>query len=94
MITSDELKLLCDLSRLYIAEDELSDYGKEMSDIINLMDTIGESDFEYNLIDNKNAVPFSSLRDDTVETYDNMSGIVKNGPEVIENQFVVPKVVD
>jgi len=94
MIKEEELRLLCDLSRLYIAEDELESYGREMTDIINLMDNIGESDFEYNMIDTVNAVPFSSLRADTVEAYDNMNGIVANGPEVIENQFVVPKIVD
>ncbi len=94
MIKEEELKLLCDLSRLHISEDELRDYGKEMTDIINLMDTIGESDFEYNPVDNANAMPFSQLRADTVENYENMQGIVSNGPEVIENQFVVPKIVD
>ncbi len=94
MITKENLKLLCDLSKLYLSEDELVEYGKEMTDIINLMDTIGESDFEYDPIDNSCAVAFSELRDDTVETYENMEGIVKRGPEVIENQFVVPKIVD
>ena len=94
MITHDDLKMLSDLSKLYIAEDELEEYGKEMTDILNLMDTIGESDFEYNPIDMANAVPFTELRADEVETYDNMDGIVALGPEVIENQFVVPKIVD
>lgn len=94
MIKDEELKLLCDLSKLHIADDELEAYGREMTDIINLMDTIGESDFEYDLIDNLNAVPFSQLRADSVENYENMQGIVANGPEVIENQFVVPKIVD
>lgn len=94
MITHDELKLLCDLSRLYISEEELESYGKEMTDIIELMDTIGESDFEYEMKDMSNAVPFSSLRDDKVTEFDNMDGIVENGPEVIEHRFVVPKVVD
>lgn len=94
MIKDEEMKLLCDLSKLCIAEDELENYSKEMNDIISLMDTIGESDFEYNPIDNLNAVPFSLLRADTVETYENMQGIVANGPEVIANQFVVPKIVD
>lgn len=94
MITNDDLKLLCDLSRLYISDEELGGYGKEMSDIIALMDTIGESDFEYNLVEPKSAVPFSSLRSDTVSEFDDMEKIVENGPEVIEHQFVVPKVVD
>lgn len=94
MITHDDLKMLSDLSKLYIAEDELEEYGKEMTDILNLMDTIGESNFEYNPIDMANAVPFTELRADEVETYDNMDGIVALGPEVIENQFVVPKIVD
>lgn len=94
MITKEDLKMLCDLSKLYISEEELDGFGKEMSDIMNLMDTIGESDFEYNPIDMSNAVPFTELRADEVETYENMDGIVALGPEVIENQFVVPKIVD
>lgn len=94
MLSMDNLKLLCELSKLHLSDAELSEYQKEMTDIINLMDTIGDSDFEYNPLDMSNAVPFSELRSDTIETFNNMEGIVKNGPEVIENQFVVPKIVD
>lgn len=94
MITKDDLITLCELSRLYLSEEELESYGKSMTDIMNLMDTIGESDFEYDPIDMANAVPFTSLRADEVVTYENMDKIVENGPETIENQFVVPKVVD
>lgn len=94
MITKDDLKMLSDLSRLSFTEDELEKYAKDMASIMNLMDTIGESDFEYDPVDNSNAVPFSSLREDKVETFDNMKGITGGGPSVIENMFVVPKVVD
>lgn len=94
MINKDELKLLSDLSRLSLSEEELEKYAGEMADIMNLMDTIGDSDFEYNLIEKENAVPFSSLRADTAVTFSDMDKIVDNGPEVIENMFVVPKVVD
>ncbi|MBQ2932460.1 MAG: hypothetical protein IJE62_06435 [Clostridia bacterium] len=94
MISKDQLDLLCELSKLYLSDEELAEYGKEMTDIIKLMDTIGDSDFEYNPIDTSNAVPFSSLREDKTETFENMQGIVNNGPRTIENQFVVPKIVD
>ena len=94
MLSMDNLKLLCELSKLHLSEEELSEYQKAMTDIIALMDTIGESDFEYNPMDMTNAVPFGELRADIIETFENMDGIVKNGPEVIENQFVVPKIVD
>ena len=94
MLSMDNLKLLCELSKLHLSEDELLDYQKEMTDIINLMDTIGDSDFVYNPVDMSNAVPFSELRADNIETFDNMDGIVKNGPQVAMNQFVVPKIVD
>lgn len=94
MITKDDLTVLCELSRLYLSDDEMESYGKSMTDIMNLMDTIGESDFEYDPIDMANSVPFSSLRADEVVTYGDMDKIVENGPETIENQFVVPKVVD
>ncbi|MBE7022866.1 MAG: Asp-tRNA(Asn)/Glu-tRNA(Gln) amidotransferase subunit GatC [Ruminococcaceae bacterium] len=94
MLSMDNLKLLCELSKLHLSEDEMKEYQKEMTDIINLMDTIGDSDFEYNPIDMTNAIPFGELRADNITEFDNMDGIVKNGPEVIENQFVVPKIVD
>ncbi len=94
MLSMDNLKLLCELSKLHLSEDEMQEYQKEMTDIINLMDTIGDSDFEYNPIDMTNAVPFGELRGDNIETFNNMEGIVNNGPEVIANQFVVPKIVD
>lgn len=94
MLSMDNLKLLCELSKLHLSEEELLDYQKEMTDIINLMDTIGDSDFEYNPVDMSNAVPFSELREDNIETFANMDGIVKNGPQVTMNQFVVPKIVD
>jgi len=94
MINKDELKLLCDLSRLSLSDEELEKYAGEMADIMNLMDTIGDSDFEYNLIEPENAVPFTSLRADEAVTFPSMDKIIKNGPEVIENMFVVPKVVD
>lgn len=94
MLSMDNLKLLCELSKLHLSEKELSEYQKEMTDIIGLMDTIGDSDFEYNPLDMSNAVPFSKLRTDKVKAFDNMDDIVKNGPCVIEHQFVVPKIVD
>ena len=94
MINKEELKLLSDLSRLSLTDEELEKYAKEMADIMNLMDTIGDSDFEYNLIEQDTAVPFSSLRKDEAVTFSDMDKIVENGPEVIENMFVVPKVVD
>lgn len=94
MINHEQLKLLCELSKLHLSGEEFSEYAKEMTDIMSLMDTIGDSDFEYNPIDMTNAVPFSDLRADKIETFNNMGGIVENGPETIENQFIVPKIVD
>lgn len=94
MITKEDLLTLCELSRLHLSEEELVAYGKSMTEIMTLMDTIGESDFEYNLVDMNNAVPFSSLREDKIVDFENMDKIVANGPATVENQFIVPKVVD
>ena len=94
MITKEDLITLCELSRLYLSDEELETYGKSMTDIMTLMDTIGDSDFEYDPVDMNNAVPFTSLRNDEVVECGAMDKITANGPETIENQFVVPKVVD
>lgn len=94
MITKEDLINLCNLSRLQLSDAELENYGKSMTDIMTLMDTIGESDFEYNPVDMNNAVPFGELRGDEPVVYENMEKIVENGPATYDNQFVVPKVVD
>lgn len=94
MITKDQVKNLADLSRLYVSEEDLNKYSREMEDIIALMDTIGDSDFEYNLIEKETAVPYSSLRRDLEVKFSDMDKIVGEGPETIENMFVVPKVVE
>ena len=69
-------------------------YAKEKGAKVLIRGLRAVSDFEYEMKDMSNAVPFSSLRDDKVTEFDNMDGIVENGPEVIEHRFVVPKVVD
>ena len=94
MITKEDLTMLGTLSRLYLSDKDLEKYQTEMVSIMELMDTIGESNFEYNAVGSAVAVPFSSLRDDEVKTFSDMDKIVAGGPETIENMFVVPKVVD
>ena len=94
MITKQELRLLCELSKIGLSDEELEQYGRDMTEIMKLMDTIGDSDFEYDPIDRTREVPFKNLREDRAMEYENMDGLVKNGPKVRANQFAVPKIVD
>jgi len=84
---------LSELGKLNFNEKELEKVAHEMTDIINLMDTIKEIDVNYDaFLDNKN-VYLNDLRKDISEASMPTEKVLKNATHS-NNCFVVPKVVD
>jgi len=84
---------LSELGKLNFTEEELQKVAHEMTDIINLMDTIKEIDVTYDaLLDNKN-VYLNDLRKDISEASMSTQKVLKNAVSS-NNCFVVPKVVE
>ncbi len=87
------ISYLSDLSKLNFTGEELERAAHDMTDIINLMDTIKEIDITYDpYLDNK-GVYLNDLRKDvsvpSMPTQKVISNAVSSG-----NCFVVPKVVE
>lgn len=81
------------LGKLSFTEEELKKTAEEMTNIIEIMDTIKEIDIKYDaLADNKN-VYLNDLREDASEPSMPTQKILQNALNS-EDCFVVPKVVE
>ena len=87
------VKYLAELSKLEYSDKELAATAEQMTDIIDLMDTVKEIDIQYDAYaDNKN-VYLNDLREDIKEDSFPTEKILQNAVND-ENWFVVPKVVE
>lgn len=83
---------LSKLGKLSFTDAELEKVAKDMTSIINIMDTIKEIDVTYDpLKDNKN-IYLKDLRADESEPSMDTAKILKNATSS-NNCFIVPKVV-
>lgn len=81
------------LGKLSFTKEELKKTAEEMTNIIEIMDTIKEIDIKYDaLADNKN-VYLNDLREDASEPSMPTQKILQNALNS-EDCFVVPKVVE
>ena len=89
----DMVKYLAKLSKLNFTDEELAKTANDMTDIINIMDTIKEIDITNDPYkDNKN-IYLNDLREDVAAPSFPTEKILANALNS-ENSFVVPKVVE
>lgn len=84
---------LCELSKLNYDEDGLVKVMGEMSDIIDLMDTIKSFDLTYDDTKDNNSISLSDTREDAAQPSFPSEKLLSNA-ENSESCYVVPKVVE
>lgn len=87
------VKYLAELGKLEFSDDELAKKADEMTDIINLMDTVKEIDITYDALKDNHDVYINDLREDAVMQSLDTEKILQNAVNS-NNCFVVPKVVE
>ena len=87
------VKYLAELSKLQFSDEELKKVSAEMTDIINLMDTVKEIDITYDDLKDNHNVYLNDLRKDVVLESMPTDKVLKNAVNT-NNCFVVPKVVE
>ena len=89
----DMVKYLAELGKLEFSDEELVKTANEMTDIIDLMDTVNEIDITYDALkDNHNAY-LNDLREDVPAPSMETAKVLQNAVNT-NNCFVVPKVVE
>jgi aspartyl-tRNA(Asn)/glutamyl-tRNA(Gln) amidotransferase subunit C len=84
---------IADLGKLTFSDAERDELLHDMTDIIDIMDTVKNADLVYDpLLDNKN-VYINELRKDRSENSLSTEKILQNARNM-NNCFVVPKVVE
>lgn len=87
------VKYLAELGKLYFSDEELEENSKQMTSIVDLMDTIKEIDITYDAIaDNKNVYLPDLRRDENAPSMETKK-VLQNAVNS-NNCFVVPKVVE
>lgn len=84
---------LSELGKLEFSDKELDKVANEMTDIINLMDTIKEIDVKYDAKLDNNNIYLNDLRKDISAPSMPTEKILQNATST-NNYFVVPKVVE
>lgn len=87
------VKYLAELSKLEYSDKELAATAEQMTDIIDLMDTVKEIDITYDDLKDNHDVYLNDLRKDEVIESMPTSKVLSNAVN-INNCFVVPKVVE
>lgn len=87
------VKYLAELSKLEYSDKELAATAEQMTDIIDLMDTVKEIDITYDDLKDNHDVYLNDLRKDEVIESMPTSKVLSNAVNT-NNRFVVPKVVE
>ncbi len=93
-ITTDEVKYVANLAKLYVDEVEAEKLTGEMESIINFADMLSEIDTN-NVSPTNHAMKVQNVfREDTVNESYSQEDILKNAPSQEGGCYLVPKVVE
>ena len=93
-VSKEELLHIANLADLNIADDEVDKYLKNLDDILNYVEVIQKApiyDLSETFMANESANVF---RKDEVIDFENKEGIMNNAPELENNMFKIPKVIN
>ena len=84
---------LCNLSKLNYTDEGKQKVMAEMSEIINLMDTVKEFDVVYDDTKDNNSISYAEVREDKAKPSFPTEKLLSN-TKPSDNCYVVPKMVD
>lgn len=87
------VKYLAELGKLEFSDSELEKAADEMTDIIDLMDTVKEINITYDALKDNHDVFLNELRQDAAAPSMETKKVLQNAVNS-DNCFVVPKVVE
>ncbi len=90
---TDMVRYLAALGRLSFSEEELMQAAEDMTSIIEIMDTVKQTDITYDPVKDNHNVYLADLRKDKIQPSLPTDKLLQNAVSS-ENCFVVPKVVE
>ncbi|MFA4967196.1 MAG: Asp-tRNA(Asn)/Glu-tRNA(Gln) amidotransferase subunit GatC [Candidatus Margulisiibacteriota bacterium] len=82
------------LARLGLSEKEKKLFGEQLGNILQYAENLNKLDIK-DVPPTSHAIPMKNvLREDVIEQTDDIDAIMANGPEVEENMFRVPRIME
>lgn len=92
-ITEDTVKHVATLARLTLTDEEASQYARELSQIMALVDELNTLDLDGIDLDHTDAELSPTLREDKAERLFPREALLANAPAQEDNCFQVPKIL-
>lgn len=93
-LTADDVKKIAHLARLGIAEQDVADYAKDLSSVLDLMTQMGSLETTGILPMAHPMDQTQRLRPDSVNEIDQRQLYQSIAPQTAEGLYLVPKVLD
>lgn len=92
-VSKEEILHIAKLAKLKLKEEEISDYIKNLQDILNFANVVNKAPIEgldtaISAIDNVNV-----FRKDEIKVFEDNKALLQNAPEQEDNMFKIPKVI-
>jgi aspartyl-tRNA(Asn)/glutamyl-tRNA(Gln) amidotransferase subunit C len=93
-ISLEEVKHIANLARIELALDELENYRSQLSAILDYFERLKDVDTSEVISAASQATQQTILREDLPAPGLSLEDLLRNAPEVEENQFRIPPVFD
>ena len=93
-LTRDDVLKLAQLARLDLSEDEIKEFGSELSEILQYVEQLQEVDVDELKPTNQVTGLTNVMRDDEIRDYGYAAAeLLKNVPQVKDNQLKVKRMI-
>jgi aspartyl-tRNA(Asn)/glutamyl-tRNA(Gln) amidotransferase subunit C len=92
-LSQDEVRHVAQLARLALGDEEMSRFGRQLSQILDYIQTLNELDTSQ-VEPTAHVVPMANVwREDEVEPSAGREAVLGNAPDRTEEFFRVPKII-
>ena len=92
-VSKEELLHIANLAQLEIKENEIEEYIKNLEEILDMAEIVSNAPVEELDITIGTNEAKNRFRKDEIKMFDNIDGMLKNGKDVKDDMFKLPKVL-
>lgn len=94
MLSRDEVLKIAKLARLTLTEDEIAFYQKQLTRVLGHIQDLNQVSTSHEAFVQHVPLDAEPLREDKAEPFSNHEGLMGNAPQVENNSFLLPTIVE
>jgi len=92
-VSKEEIMHIAKLANLKLKEEEISEYIKNLQDILNFANIVNKAEVEGLDTSTGSINNFNVFRKDEIKVFEDNKALLENAPEQEDNMFKIPKVI-